>query len=149
MKCPYCNYFDTKVLESRDCEDYTTRRRRECLQCKKRFTTYERVETTQITVIKKDGRRETFDKNKILSGMIKACEKRPVTRETLEKNAEEIELEVKNMNTKEISSKIIGNMVLKRLKKIDKVAYIRFCSVYMEFANIESFENELKKLTKK
>ncbi|MEM4259975.1 MAG: transcriptional regulator NrdR [Candidatus Woesearchaeota archaeon] len=148
MKCPYCKHNELKVLESRDSEDFITRRRRECLKCKKRFTTYERIETIELTVIKKDGKRQTFDKNKILNGLLKACEKRPVTRDTLEKTVDEIELELRNLNTKEISSKLIGKIVLKKLKKLDKVAYIRFCSVYMEFANLESFESELKKLTK-
>jgi transcriptional repressor NrdR len=149
MKCPYCKYIETKVLESRDSEDFITRRRRECLKCKKRFTTYERIEPIELTVIKKGGKREAFDKNKVLAGLLKACEKRPVARDILEKTADEIEIELRNLNLKEIPSKMIGKEVLKRLKKIDKVAYIRFCSVYMEFANLEMFEKELKKLTKK
>jgi len=149
MKCPYCGYPDTKVLDKRETtEGDVTRRRRECLKCKKRFTTYERVETLSLTVVKKDGRREAFDKNKLISGMLKACEKRPISREEIEKIADDIEARLRMQRTTEVSSREIGNMVMKKLKKLDKVAYIRFASVYKEFGDLEDFQKELKRLLK-
>ncbi|RLE13053.1 transcriptional regulator NrdR [Candidatus Aerophobetes bacterium] len=147
MKCPYCGYPDTKVLDKRETiEGDVTRRRRECLKCKKRFTTYERVETLSLTVVKKDGRREAFDRNKLIAGMLKACEKRPISREEIEKIADDIEARLRMQRTTEVSSRDIGNMVMKKLKKLDKVAYIRFASVYKEFGDLEDFQRELKRL---
>lgn len=149
MKCPFCQYEETKVVDKRDIENLT-RRRRECLKCEKRFTTYERVEL-EIKVIKKDGSRESFDREKIKKGIEKACEKRPISSEEIEKLIEEVESKIYKIaeNGKEIESKKIGEIVMEKLKKIDKIAYIRFASVYREFADIEDFKEELKELTKK
>jgi len=149
MNCPYCGGSDLKVLESRESDELTIRRRRECQGCQKRFTTYERIETVPLTVIKKDSKRVPFDRQKILSGMLKACEKRPISRDQIEKALTEIEMDLRTMNTTEIPSKKIGSLVMKKLKKLDKVAYIRFASVYKEFADVENFEEELKILLKK
>ncbi|MBT7903029.1 transcriptional repressor NrdR [Candidatus Woesearchaeota archaeon] len=146
MLCPYCNQSDTKVVDKRDNEDYT-RRRRECLKCERRFTSYERAELATLMVIKRDGTREEFDRNKVLKGFQTACEKRSVSTEVLEKAALEIESEIRKKDANEIASKIIGRAVLKRLKKIDKVGYMRFASIYLEFANIDDFEKELNKLS--
>ncbi|RJQ17607.1 transcriptional repressor NrdR [Candidatus Woesearchaeota archaeon] len=148
MKCPYCSHSETKVLDSRDSDDLT-RRRRECLQCEKRFTTYERIENVELTVIKKDGKRQQFDRNKIVNGFLKACEKRPITREAIEQTVDAIEKELRQLESVEIPSKEIGELVMKYLNKLDKVAYIRFASVYREFTDLETFEKELKKLLKK
>jgi len=126
-----------------------TRRRRECRKCKKRFTTYERVETIGLVVIKKDGRRERFSRDKLLAGVQRACEKRPISQERIERLVEEVERELRNMDTLEVESRRIGELVMRKLKKLDKVAYIRFASVYRSFADIESFENELRALRKK
>ena len=145
MRCPFCNHERTEVTDKRDVEN-ETRRRRECPKCKKRFTTYERPETKDMRVIKKDGTREAFDVEKIRRGMIKACEKRPVSLQDIEKNVHEIENKLKTSNKKEISSKIIGEMVMKALKKLDDVAYIRFASVYREFKDINDFKKEIKEL---
>ncbi|HDD72480.1 MAG TPA: transcriptional repressor NrdR [Candidatus Aenigmarchaeota archaeon] len=148
MKCPYCNYPETKVLDKRETGDMgVTRRRRECLKCGKRFTTYERVETVALTVVKKDGRRESFDRNKIIAGILKACEKRPISRDEIERIVDEIEAKLRMCKTIEVSSKDIGELVMRKLKKLDKVAYIRFASVYKEFEDLNSFHEELKKLT--
>lgn len=148
MKCPYCPSSETKVIDKRDTEDNnTTRRRRECLKCQKRFTTYERAEIT-LSVIKKDGRREEYNRDKLLSGLKKACEKRDVGSEVLETTTSEIESELRNLDQKEIQSKKVGSIVMRKLKKIDKVAYIRFASVYKDFDDIKSFEEEVKKLKK-
>jgi transcriptional repressor NrdR len=149
MKCPYCANSELKVIDKRDSDDKSIWRRRECLKCKKRFTTYERIEFADLIVIKKDGRRERFDRNKVKTGILKACEKRPVTNEMIEKIVDEIEAELRSGKSVEVSSKKIGELVMKKLKKIDKVAYIRFASVYREFADIESFREELKKLERK
>ncbi len=143
MKCPYC-LGNTKVLDKRESKD-ATRRRRECLKCKKRFTTYERIET-HLLVIKKDGRREAYVREKIRSGFLKACEKRPVSHEKIDKAVSEIEEKIKNLGKNEIPSKIIGEMVMKKLKKLDKVAYVRFASVYREFKDISEFKKTLKEL---
>ena len=149
-KCPYCSHAETKVVDSRETEDLSSvRRRRECLQCGKRFTTYERTELVELRIVKKDGRREQFDKNKLIAGMVKACEKRPVSAETIARAADEIERELRRMDETEVKSSAIGEMVMQKLKKIDKVAYIRFASVYRSFADVESFEEEAKKLMKK
>lgn len=149
-KCPYCSHAETKVVDSRETEDLSSvRRRRECLKCGKRFTTYERTELVELRIVKKDGRREQFDKNKLIAGMVKACEKRPVSAETIARAADEIERELRRMDETEVKSSAIGEMVMQKLKKIDKVAYIRFASVYRSFADVESFEEEAKKLMKK
>lgn len=148
MQCPYCSYPETKVIDTRESETSTTRRRRECLKCRKRFTTYERVELINLIVVKKDGRREQFDRKKLLTGIIKACEKRPIPIEKIEKIVDKIEIELRNKDTIEISSKEIGELVIKKLEKLDKVAYIRFASVYREFKNIKEFEKELKNIKK-
>lgn len=147
MKCPYCNHLDTEVVETRDSEDLgTTRRRRECSKCEKRFTTYERVETIPLIVIKKDGRKEQFDRNKLKHGIIKACEKTVVGIEEIERIADEIDRELRGLEGVEVESKKIGQMVATRLKKVDKIAYIRFASVFRRFVDVEDFEKELQKL---
>lgn len=148
MKCPYCDSQETEVVETRDSEDFsTTRRRRECTKCQKRFTTYERVENTPLLVIKKDGRREPFLREKLRNGIVKACEKRPVSMDLIESLVEEIERELRGKETNEISSKTIGNMALRKLKKIDKVAYLRYASVYLDFSDLSDFEETIDKLT--
>jgi transcriptional repressor NrdR len=150
MKCPFCGHLESKVIDKRDTDNQlATRRRRECLSCGKRYTTYERLETAAITVVKKDGAREQFDRAKIIGGMLKACEKLPVKRENVEKMADEIEAELKAAEEAEIESKKVGELVMKKLKKLDKVAYIRFASVYKEFKDLDDFEKELQKLQKK
>lgn len=150
MKCPYCTNLDTKVVDSRltDAND-SVRRRRECEKCGKRFTTYERIETKPIAVIKKDNTREPFDRNKILSGLIRACIKRNINVGILNELVDDIENEITDMPGSEINSRELGNLVLKRLKGLDKVAYIRFASVYKQFDNIRQFTNELTRLKKK
>ena len=149
MKCPYCNYYDTSVLDSRDSEDLgSIRRRRECLKCEKRFTTYERVDMVDLIVLKKDGRREQFDRKKLMTGMLKATEKRPVTMDQIEKAVDEIEMELRKRESIEIPSAAMGDIVLKRLKKLDELAYIRFASVYRSFDDLETFEKEVKSLIK-
>lgn len=150
MKCPFCGSLESKVVDKRETEeDIATRRRRECLSCNKRYTTYERLETLPLTIVKKDGTRERFDRAKIVNGMLKACEKRPVQREAIEKVTDEIEAELKSADATEIESKKIGQLVVKKLKRLDKIAYIRFASVYKEFQDIEEFDKELHKLLKK
>jgi transcriptional repressor NrdR len=149
MKCPYCADNENQVLDSRDSEDLSSvRRRRECLKCSKRFTTYERIETIDLFVIKKDGRREQFNRSKLLTGLQKACEKRPISMDTIEETANEIEQDLRRRETTEIPSKLIGELVMRRLKVLDKVAYIRFASVYRAFGDVESFEKEVKNLMK-
>ncbi|GAI64565.1 unnamed protein product [marine sediment metagenome] len=149
MKCPYCSNPDTRVIDSRltDSND-SVRRRRMCQKCGKRFTTYERLENQPIAVIKKDNTRQPFDRNKILSGLIRACIKRNISTEVLNKIVDDIENEISNMPSNEIQSKEIGNLVLKRLKNLDKVAYIRFASVYKQFDSIKQFTRELSELQK-
>ena len=149
MNCPYCGGSDLKVLESRESDALSIRRRRECQSCEKRFTTYERIETVELTVIKKDGSRTAFDRNKILAGLLKACEKRPIPREKIDLTVSEIEMDLRSQDSTEISSKQIGELVMKKLKKFDKVAYIRFASVYKDFTDLETFEKELKILLKR
>ncbi|MBS3101825.1 transcriptional regulator NrdR [Candidatus Woesearchaeota archaeon] len=150
MKCPYCSNEETKVVDKRETESLSvTRRRRECLKCGKRFTTYEKVEELEIVIVKKDGRRERFDRHKLLTGLVKACEKRPVSMEKIEKVVEEIEADLRERGESEVPSKKIGEIVMRKLKSLDKVAYIRFASVYREFEDIERFEEELDKLQKK
>lgn len=147
MKCPYCGYGESKVIDSRPADEGSSiRRRRECLSCHKRFTTFETVESIPMVVVKKDGSRQSFDRRKILGGMIRACEKRPVPVADLEKAAEEIEQEVQNSMEREVSTRTIGEMVMNRLKKIDEVAYVRFASVYRQFKDIDTFMRELNKL---
>ena len=149
MKCPYCSNPDTRVIDSRltDSND-SVRRRRMCEKCGKRFTTYERIENQPIAVIKKDNTRQPFDRNKILSGLIRACIKRNISTEELNKIVDDIESEISSMPSNEIHSKEIGNLVLKRLKGMDKVAYIRFASVYKQFDSIRQFTKELSELQK-
>lgn len=149
MKCPYCGEVETEVVETRDSEDLETiRRRRACLKCGKRFTTYERVENINLIVIKKDGRREQFDRDKLKSGILKSCEKTKVSLDKIEKIVTEVERELRSGESVEIESKKIGQMVANKLKKIDKVAYIRFSSVFRRFVDVEDFEKEVKKLVK-
>ena len=150
MKCPFCGHLESKVIDKRDTDNQlATRRRRECLSCGKRYTTYERLESTAITIVKKGGAREQFDRAKVMGGMLKACEKLPVKREDIEKAADEIEAELKAAEEAEVESKKVGELVMKKLKKLDKVAYIRFASVYKEFKDLDDFEKELQKLQKK
>ena len=147
MKCPYCGFTESKVIDSRPSEEGSSiRRRRECLSCQNRFTTYEKIETLPLLVIKKDRTRELFDKNKLLSGIIKACHKRPVTMEQMEEVATEIEAELQNSLTREISSQRIGVLVMDKLKSLDPVAYVRFASVYREFKDLDTFMRELEQL---
>lgn len=150
MKCPYCFHDETKVVDKRETEDLdVTRRRRECLKCEKRFTTYERVEGLDLIIIKKDGRRENFDREKLKKGIIKACEKRPVSYEQIDDFMDKLESELRKLKSKEIPSNIIGEKVIQGLKKLDKIAYIRFASVYRSFADVTDFQKELKELIKK
>ena len=145
MKCPYCNFEESKVIDSRPTDDgEKIRRRRECLKCSRRFTTYEIVEVLPIIVIKKDKSREAFDRNKLLNGLLKACEKRPISINQLEKAVCDIERELQNSLDREVSSKLIGELVMDALKSIDKVAYVRFASVYREFNNADTFISELE-----
>ena len=150
MKCPYCNYEETQVIDSRDTENLeATRRRRECAKCNKRFTTYERVEEAEIVVVKKEGKRERFERQKVINGILKACEKRPISLEKIEKVVDEVESDLRKRDSVEVDSKVIGNLVMKKLKSLDKVAYIRFASVYLEFEDLARFDEELDKLQKK
>ena len=147
MKCPFCGFTDSKVIDSRPAEDGTTiRRRGECLDCQKRFTTYEIIERMPLVVIKRDGSRESFDKVKIINGVIRACEKRPVTMTQIESLANDIELELRGRLESEVKSEVIGEMVMLRLKDLDEVAYVRFASVYRSFKDINTFMEELTKL---
>ena len=147
MKCPYCGYKESKVVDSRPAEEGSSiRRRRECLSCGKRFTTYETVESLPMVVVKKDGSRQSFDRRKVLGGMIRACEKRPVPLAELEKIAEEIEQDLQNSMEREISTEAIGEKVMERLRNVDQVAYVRFASVYRQFKDIDTFMTELNKL---
>jgi len=147
MKCPFCGYADTKVIDSRlGKEGNNIRRRRECAECERRFTTYERVEDTLPLVIKKDGRRESFDRLKIISGMQRACEKRPVSISTIEKAVDRIELSLQESGEKEVDASRIGSSVMETLHDIDEVAYVRFASVYRQFKDINEFMAELKDL---
>ena len=146
MRCPYCSNPDLKVTDKRESEDNTNRRRRECLKCGKRFTTYEHIQLGELLIVKKDGRRETFSREKILRGLVKACEKRPISRDVLEKIVDEIETELLNGDSMEIKSDVIGNMIMQSLKDLDEIAYIRFASVYREFKDIKELEKELKHL---
>ena len=147
MKCPYCNSEDTKVIDSRPTEDgHAIRRRRGCEKCGKRFTTYEKVEESIIMIVKKDGSREAFDRGKLMNGIIRACEKRPVPMATIEGMVDRIERGLNNLMQKEVKSDFIGELVMDELKKVDQVAYIRFASVYRQFTDVETFTEEINKL---
>ena len=147
MKCPFCGYSESKVIDSRPAEEGATiRRRRECLDCQRRFTTYEIVERLPLVVVKRDSSRQTFDRVKLINGMVRACEKRPVTLSQLEAIADDIEQELQSSLEREISTVAIGEMVMSRLKAIDEVAYVRFASVYRSFKDINTFMEELSKL---
>ncbi len=147
MRCPFCSEENSRVIDSRSTDNnQTIRRRRECSCCQKRFTTYEKYEKIPLFVRKSDGSKELFSEEKILSGLYKACEKRPVSQQKLENLVQEIKSELLNMMEQEVSSHQIGNLVMKKLKKIDQVAYVRFASVYREFKDVESFKEELDKL---
>ena len=147
MKCPACGALDSKVVDSRPTEEYATiRRRRECIQCGKRFTTYEKIESTPILVVKKDGRREVFDRQKVINALLKACGKRPVAISDMEAVVDDIEKELSNSLTQEVQSEQVGEMIMDRLKDLDEVAYVRFASVYRSFKDINTFMEELKKL---
>ena len=143
MKCIFCSHTETKVVDSRESEDIT-RRRRECLKCEKRFTTYERPEPLQIYIIKKDGRREAFDREKLMSGILVACEKRPISVKRVERLVDDIERSLEKKHEKEIASNQIGELVMKGLHSIDEIAYVRFASVYRQFKDINQFMDELK-----
>lgn len=149
MKCPYCTHSETKVVDKRETAEFdVTRRRRECLKCEKRFTTYERIERVDLSIVKKDGRNEPFDKEKIRSGVLKACEKRPVTLEQIDKLIDNIEIDLRKLKSIEIKSEKIGEKVISALKKLDKVAYLRFASVYRGFEDVKDFEKEIKEIKK-
>ncbi len=148
MRCPFCGAEDTKVTDSRDSADAEIRRRRECEKCAKRFTTYERIEQHPLVVIKKDGRREGFSRDKLLGGIIKSCQKRDVSAEKMEEAAREIENVLRNEDTSEVPSGTIGGLVAKKLKKLDKVAYIRFASIYKDFEDVADFEKEIESIRK-
>jgi transcriptional repressor NrdR len=148
MRCPFCYHTETKVVDKRPSPDESSiRRRRECLKCQKRFTTYERPELTTLYVIKKNGNREIFNRQKLMTGLLKACEKRPISSEEIEEMANLIETELRASDSNEIKSTLIGEKVMKYLKKKDKVAYIRFASVYRDFTDLDSFKEELMKLS--
>ena len=147
MKCPFCDYYESKVIDSRPTDEgQAIRRRRECLKCSKRFTTYEKIEKMPLIIIKKDGTRESYDRNKLINGILKSCEKRPVSLSTIEGIVDEIEKELYNSLDKEITSQYIGEMVMNKLKDIDEVAYVRFASVYRQFKDLNTFMEELKKI---
>ena len=150
MRCLFCGHLESKVIDSRSTEEGTTiRRRRECLECGKRFTTYEKIETIPMIVIKQDGLRETWDRDKVLNGILRACEKRPVTLADIEKLIDDIESKLYNMLEREVTSERIGEMVMERLQELDDIAYVRFASVYRQFKDINSFMDELAKIIKK
>ncbi|ACA55670.1 transcriptional regulator NrdR [Clostridium botulinum] len=150
MKCPYCAYGESKVVDSRSTEDGSSiRRRRECLKCNRRYTTYEKIETTPILVIKKNMSREYFDRNKIVNGLMKACQKRPVSRKQIEQIADEVERHISNEMLTEVNTDKIGQIIMKNLKKIDEVSYVRFASVYRQFKDINTFMKEIKNLMDK
>ncbi|WMJ82118.1 transcriptional regulator NrdR [Clostridium sp. MB40-C1] len=147
MKCPYCGFEESKVVDSRSTEDHRAiRRRRECLKCNKRYTTYEKVDDIPVLVIKRDCNREYFDKSKIISGLVKACQKRPVSRVQIDGIADEVEKKLSNDMITEIKSEIIGEMIMERLKDIDEVSYVRFASVYRQFKDVNTFIDEIKHL---
>ena len=150
MKCPFCSFTDSKVIDSRPTdENERIRRRRECLQCGKRFTTYEKVETIPLIIIKKDKNREQYDRAKVEAGVLRACHKRPITAEQITNLVDEVETEIFSLEDKEIESRVIGELVMNKLKDIDDVAYIRFASVYREFKDVNTFMDELKQVLNK
>ena len=150
MKCPYCNEDETKVIDSRPVDDNCSiRRRRQCEKCGRRFTTYEKLETMPLMVIKKDNSRETYDRSKFESGVIRSCHKRPVSTQQIDSMIDEIENQIFNMEEREVSTNMIGELVMERLKELDEVAYVRFASVYREFKDVNTFMEELGKLLKK
>lgn len=147
LKCPYCGFEESKVVDSRSTEDdLAIRRRRECLKCSKRYTTYEKIEDIPILVIKKDSSRDYFDKSKIVNGILTACQKRPISRSQIEAIADDIEKQISNQMLTEVRSDLIGEMIMERLKNIDEVAYVRFASVYRQFKDINTFMQEIKNL---
>jgi transcriptional repressor NrdR len=149
MKCPFCAHVLDKVVDSRESKDGDAiRRRRQCLKCKRRFTSYERIDEIPSMVVKKDGRRERFDRQKVLAGILKACEKRPVSMSQLETIADNSETLVQESSEREVSTRVIGEMIMTELKSLDKVAYVRFASVYLDFKDIQEFMSELKELIK-
>jgi transcriptional repressor NrdR len=148
MKCPYCDAPETAVIETRESDEASTRRRRECASCERRFTTYERVELKPLRVVKKDGTRTLFDRMKLKRGFVVACEKRPVTDEQIEDAVQDVEMRLRLGDSDEVQSKIIGDLVMRKLKKLDNVAYIRFASVYKEFQDLDDFKDEMKTLQK-
>ncbi len=149
MRCPFCTNRETEVVDTRDTEDFRIRRRRECVKCKRRFTTYEEIEKEDLFVIKKDGRRERFDRHKLLNGLEKACEKRPVSRGQIESIADWVEARLRKADSSDVTTSLIGELVMEKLRKADDVSYIRFASVYRSFTDIDSFEAALKNLKKK
>ena len=147
MKCPFCGFLESKGIDSRPADESTSiRRRRECLACKKRFTTYETIESLPLVVIKRDGSRQTFDKAKLINGMVRACDKRKIPLPVLEQIADEIEQELQGALDREVTTEEVGEMVMRRLKNVDEVAYVRFASVYRQFKDIDTFMQELTKL---
>jgi transcriptional repressor NrdR len=149
MKCPFCGHLHDKVVDSRESKDGgAIRRRRQCLECKHRFTSYERIDEIPSVVVKKDGRRERFDRQKVLAGILKACEKRPVSMSQLETIADNAEAMVQESTEREVSTRAIGEMIMNELKTLDKVAYVRFASVYLDFKDVQEFMSELKDLLK-
>lgn len=149
MRCPFCAHVEDKVVDSRESKDGDSiRRRRECLECGRRFTSYERIDEIPYMVIKKDGRRETFERNKIMAGLLRACEKRPISSAQLESIVDEVEKSVMDSTERELSTTDIGKVIMKRLKALDKVAYVRFASVYLEFEDVSEFMDELKYLVR-
>lgn len=150
MKCPFCGHENTRVIDSRPVEENNSiRRRRACDECDKRFTTYEKIETIPLIIIKKDNNREAYDRAKIEAGILRACHKRPVSASEIERLAEDVETEIFNMEAKEIPSQVVGELVMNKLKDLDAVAYVRFASVYREFKDINTFMDELKKVLDK
>jgi len=149
MRCPFCKHHDTRVIDSRDAADNSLRRRRTCAKCKRRFTTYERIETTNLLVVKKDGAREPFNREKLRLGMMRACEKLPISSERIEQALTRVEQKLAESGKGELSSKAIGEIVMRALRQLHKVAYIRFAAVYREFADLTDFEEEVHKLLRK
>ena len=149
MRCPFCGHIEDKVVDSREAKDGDSiRRRRECLECGRRFTSYERIDQIPYMVVKKDGKRESFDRNKVLAGLMRACEKRPISMTQLETIVDEIEKELQDSSDREMATSEIGKIIMRRLKALDKVAYVRFASVYLEFEDASAFMAELKDLVR-
>ena len=149
MKCPFCGFLEDKVVDSREAKDGDSiRRRRECLSCARRFTSYERIDEIPYMVVKKDGKRESFERNKIITGLLRACEKRPISSAQLESIVNDVEKSVQDSATRELSTNDVGKIIMKRLKELDKVAYVRFASVYLEFEDVSEFMTELKYLVR-